>query len=233
MTSCTSSSAPVFARTSAWGSSPRRSTTWARSMSRASTPSPANDARPIRTCTPTGWCGPATPRSSTSCTATRATGPATTGHSRSARRAGAGRRVQARPRVHGPRHRRGPSRRHDRRHRPLWPKAQEFGFPDEEAAFALQYGHGVGLSIWEKPIFSRLVSLEHPEVLEEGMVFALETYWPSADGGRGRPHRGGSRRHGGRVRGDHEVPCRGPARGRRKYYTVGGELHTLVTRSRT
>ncbi|QNE45811.1 aminopeptidase P family protein [Glaciihabitans sp. INWT7] len=64
----------------------------------------------------------------------------------------------------------------------VWPKAQEFGFPDEEAAFALQYGHGVGLSIWEKPIFSRLVSLEHPEVLEEGMVFALETYWPSADG---------------------------------------------------
>jgi Xaa-Pro aminopeptidase len=64
----------------------------------------------------------------------------------------------------------------------LWPKAEEFGFPDEEAAFALQYGHGVGLSIWEKPIFSRLVSLDHPEVLEEGMVFALETYWPSKDG---------------------------------------------------
>jgi Xaa-Pro aminopeptidase len=64
----------------------------------------------------------------------------------------------------------------------VWPKAEEFGFADEEAAFALQYGHGVGLSIWEKPIFSRLVSLEHPETLEVGMVFALETYWPSADG---------------------------------------------------
>ena len=59
----------------------------------------------------------------------------------------------------------------------VWPTAQEFGFPDEEAAFALQYGHGVGLSIWEKPIFSRLVSLDHPETLEVGMVFALETYW--------------------------------------------------------
>ena len=64
----------------------------------------------------------------------------------------------------------------------VWPTAQEFGFADEEAAFALQYGHGVGLSIWEKPIFSRLVSLDHPEVLEEGMLFALETYWPAADG---------------------------------------------------
>jgi Xaa-Pro aminopeptidase len=64
----------------------------------------------------------------------------------------------------------------------LWPKAEEFGFPNEEAAFALQYGHGVGLSIWEKPIFSRLVSLDHPEVIEEGMVFALETFWPASDG---------------------------------------------------
>jgi Xaa-Pro aminopeptidase len=64
----------------------------------------------------------------------------------------------------------------------VWPRAEEFGFPDEEAAFALQYGHGVGLSIWEKPIFSRLVSLDHPEVLEDGMLFALETYWPASDG---------------------------------------------------
>jgi Xaa-Pro aminopeptidase len=64
----------------------------------------------------------------------------------------------------------------------IWPKAEEFGFPDEEAAFALQFGHGVGLSIWEKPIFSRLVSVDHPEEIREGMVFALETFWPASDG---------------------------------------------------
>ena len=64
----------------------------------------------------------------------------------------------------------------------MWPRAQEFGFADEEAAFALQFGHGVGLSIWEKPIFSRLVSLDHPEEIGEGMVFALETFWPASDG---------------------------------------------------
>jgi Xaa-Pro aminopeptidase len=64
----------------------------------------------------------------------------------------------------------------------VWPKAQEFGFADEEAAFALQFGHGVGLSIWEKPIFSRLVSLDHPEEIKQGMVFALETFWPASDG---------------------------------------------------
>ncbi|GER82877.1 MAG: aminopeptidase P family protein [Thermogemmatispora sp.] len=64
----------------------------------------------------------------------------------------------------------------------LWPRAEEFGFPNEEAAFALQFGHGVGLTIWEKPVFSRLVSFDHPEVIEEGMVFALETFWPASDG---------------------------------------------------
>ena len=64
----------------------------------------------------------------------------------------------------------------------VWPAAEEFGFSDEEAAFALQYGHGVGLSIWEKPIFSRLVSFDYPEVVQEGMVFALETFWPASDG---------------------------------------------------
>jgi Xaa-Pro aminopeptidase len=64
----------------------------------------------------------------------------------------------------------------------VWPRADEFGFADEEAAFALQFGHGVGLAIWEKPIFSRLVSLDHPEEIREGMVFALETFWPASDG---------------------------------------------------
>jgi Xaa-Pro aminopeptidase len=64
----------------------------------------------------------------------------------------------------------------------VWPKAEEFGFASEEAAFALQYGHGVGLAIWEKPVISRLVSLDHPIAIQPGMVFALETYWPSTDG---------------------------------------------------
>ena len=58
----------------------------------------------------------------------------------------------------------------------VWPKAQDFGFPSEEAAFALQFGHGVGLAIWEKPVISRLVSLEHPHEIKPGMVFALETF---------------------------------------------------------
>jgi Xaa-Pro aminopeptidase len=64
----------------------------------------------------------------------------------------------------------------------VWPTAEEFGFADEEAAFALQFGHGIGLAIWEKPVISRMVSLEHPHEIKPGMVFALETFWPSTDG---------------------------------------------------
>ena len=64
----------------------------------------------------------------------------------------------------------------------VWPKAEEFGFPNEEAAFALQYGHGIGLAIWEKPVISKLVSEKHPCEIRPGMVFALETFWPSKDG---------------------------------------------------
>jgi Xaa-Pro aminopeptidase len=109
----------------------------------------------------------------------------------------------------------------------VWPTAQEFGFADEEAAFALQYGHGVGLSIWEKPIFSRLVSLDHPEELKEGMVFALETYWPAADGW-------------GAARIEEEVivtadgcqvitkfPAEDLLVAGKRYFTVGGSLPTL------
>ena len=64
----------------------------------------------------------------------------------------------------------------------LWPTAQEFGFADEMAAFGLQFGHGLGLALHERPIISRLNSLEHPMELKEGMVFALETYCPATDG---------------------------------------------------
>ena len=64
----------------------------------------------------------------------------------------------------------------------LWPAATDFGFEDEMAAFGLQFGHGLGLALHERPIISRLNSLEHPVELKEGMVFALETYCPATDG---------------------------------------------------
>jgi Xaa-Pro dipeptidase len=64
----------------------------------------------------------------------------------------------------------------------VWPRAEEFGFEDEMDAFGLQFGHGVGVGLHERPIISRLNSLDTPVVIEEGMVFALETYAPASDG---------------------------------------------------
>jgi methionine aminopeptidase len=88
----------------------------------------------------------------------------------------------------------------------VWPKATEFGFPDEEAAFALQMGHGIGLAIWEKPMISRLVSLEHPHEIKPGMVFALETFWPTEGRHQRRAHRRRDRRHRNGTRSDHALP---------------------------
>jgi Xaa-Pro aminopeptidase len=63
-----------------------------------------------------------------------------------------------------------------------WPTAAEFGFEDEMAAFGLQFGHGLGLGLHERPVISRLNSLKDPIEIQVGMVFALETYCPGTDG---------------------------------------------------
>jgi Xaa-Pro dipeptidase len=64
----------------------------------------------------------------------------------------------------------------------VWPKAEDFGFASELAAFGLQFGHGLGLGLHERPIISRLNSLDNPIEIKPGMVFALETYCPASDG---------------------------------------------------
>jgi Xaa-Pro aminopeptidase len=63
-----------------------------------------------------------------------------------------------------------------------FPKAQEIGFESEMAAFGLNFCHGLGLGLHERPIISRLNSMDHPMELEAGMVFAVETYCPASDG---------------------------------------------------
>jgi Xaa-Pro dipeptidase len=64
----------------------------------------------------------------------------------------------------------------------LWPAAEDIGLPDEKTAFGLLFGHGLGLALHERPIISRLTSLDTPMEIMEGMVFALETYCPATDG---------------------------------------------------
>ena len=218
--------ARACARTSASRSSTRCSTTWAPSTSRASTRSRGERCNPHPHVYTDRALRPGDPAYfdilhsfigyRTCYYRTFAVGQ---------RLARAGRRLQALPllprrgdRAHPPGRRRRPRSSRSGR------AAEEFGFPDEEAAFALQFGHGVGLSIWEKPIFSRLVSLDHPEEIREGMVFALETFWPATRRLVGGADRGAARGHQGRLRDHHALPGRGPPVAGKPYYTVGGTL---------
>ena len=63
-----------------------------------------------------------------------------------------------------------------------FPKAQEIGFDTEMAAFGLNFCHGIGLGLHERPIISRLNSFDDPMELQAGMMFAVETYCPATDG---------------------------------------------------
>ena len=63
-----------------------------------------------------------------------------------------------------------------------FPKAQEIGFESEMAAFGLNFCHGIGLGLHERPIISRLNSFDDPMELQAGMMFAVETYCPATDG---------------------------------------------------
>jgi Xaa-Pro dipeptidase len=62
------------------------------------------------------------------------------------------------------------------------PKAQQAGFASEMDAFGLNFCHGLGLGLHERPLISRLNSLREPIELKAGMVFAVETYCPATDG---------------------------------------------------
>ena len=64
----------------------------------------------------------------------------------------------------------------------VWPTAEDLGFPDEQSCFGLQFGHGLGVGLYEAPMVSRVHSLDHPIEIEENMVFALETYCAASDG---------------------------------------------------
>ncbi|OGA24744.1 MAG: aminopeptidase [Betaproteobacteria bacterium RIFCSPLOWO2_02_FULL_67_26] len=63
-----------------------------------------------------------------------------------------------------------------------FPKAQEIGFETEMAAFGLNFCHGLGLGLHERPLISRLNSFKDPYELKAGMVFAVETFCPAQDG---------------------------------------------------
>ena len=63
-----------------------------------------------------------------------------------------------------------------------FPTGKEIGFASEMDAFGLNFCHGLGLGLHERPLVSRLNSLREPIELKVGMVFAVETYCPASDG---------------------------------------------------
>jgi Xaa-Pro dipeptidase len=62
------------------------------------------------------------------------------------------------------------------------PTADDIGFSSEMEAFGLNFCHGLGLGLHERPLISRLTSFKEPIELKVGMVFAVETYCPAGDG---------------------------------------------------
>jgi len=64
----------------------------------------------------------------------------------------------------------------------MLPEAKEIGFESEMSAFGLNFCHGLGLGLHERPLISRLNSFIEPYELKEGMVFAVETFCPAKDG---------------------------------------------------
>jgi Xaa-Pro dipeptidase len=64
----------------------------------------------------------------------------------------------------------------------MFPKSAEISFETEMAAFGLNFCHGLGLGLHERPLISRLNSFIEPYELKAGMVFAVETFCPAKDG---------------------------------------------------
>ncbi len=64
----------------------------------------------------------------------------------------------------------------------MFPRSTEIGFETEMAAFGLNFCHGLGLGLHERPLISRLNSFIEPYELKAGMVFAVETFCPAKDG---------------------------------------------------
>jgi len=64
----------------------------------------------------------------------------------------------------------------------MFPQCTAIGFETEMAAFGLNFCHGLGLGLHERPLVSRLNSFIEPYELKAGMVFAVETFCPAKDG---------------------------------------------------
>lgn len=65
-----------------------------------------------------------------------------------------------------------PNMRHDEDHDGKW---SDIDVEREDQTAGSNWAHGIGLTLYEPPIVWRAASLDHPQELEEGMTFAIET----------------------------------------------------------
>ena len=103
-----------------------------------------------------------------------------------------------------------------------FPRCDEFGFDSEFEAFGLQFGHGLGLGLHERPIISRVNSLDHPHGDQAGHGVRPRNVLPGLRRGVGGSDRGGGRGDRRRLRCDHALPGRRALRGQR---ILGGTFH--------
>ena len=61
-----------------------------------------------------------------------------------------------------------------------WPTCDHWGYAEEYECWSNALGHGQGLSGYEYPRIGRCCSIDHPQLIEKGMVIALET-WDGED----------------------------------------------------
>src|SRR5499425_1907195 len=62
------------------------------------------------------------------------------------------------------------------------PTADEIGFNSEIDAFGLNFCHGLGLGLHERPLISRVTSFRDPIELKAGTVLAVDTHGPATHG---------------------------------------------------
>jgi len=128
--------------------------------------------------------------------------------------------VQTLPRVDRPLDRFDPAGRHDRHGRARVAEGRRVRLPSEMEAFGLQFGHGLGLHLHERPVISRLNSIDHPAKSRRHGLCARDVL-----SGVGRllrsAHRGRDRRDLGRSEDHHALP--GPRTLHRQCYDYGGQ----------
>ena len=98
------------------------------------------------------------------------------------RHAGAARRLQEGARMARSRHRPDQAGRLDRRGLQRVAEGAGLRLPRRDDGVRPAIRPRPRLRLHERPIISRVVSLDHPTEIKEGMVFALETYCPAKDG---------------------------------------------------